>query len=142
MVVASTPWVRTSAAAIEATSQMVSGKIALVNPVYLLLNKNKCFNISDINECERSPCQYNCHNTDGSFTCSCPTGFLLNADGLTCRDLDECATGQNLCQQNCVNTEGSYTCSCEEGYTQVGDKCEGKFFFCLSVYIGWKLNKD
>lgn len=43
MVVASTPWVRTSAAAIEATSQMVLGKIALVNPVYLLLNKNKCF---------------------------------------------------------------------------------------------------
>lgn len=82
--------------------------------------------VSDMNECERSPCQYNCQNTEGSFICSCPAGFLLNSDGVTCRDLDECATGQNLCQQNCINTEGSYTCTCDNGYTQVGDKCEGK----------------
>ncbi|XP_050313522.1 fibrillin-2-like [Anthonomus grandis grandis] len=81
-------------------------------------------NCIDINECEKSPCQFTCQNTEGSFSCSCPAGYLLNADGVTCRDLDECATGQNLCQQNCINTEGSYKCSCDKGYSQVGDKCE------------------
>lgn len=89
----------------------------------------KCFcDISDINECvlNTSHCQYNCQNTEGSYICSCPAGFLLNPDGFTCRDLDECATGQNICQQNCINTEGSYKCSCEKGYTQHGDNCQGK----------------
>lgn len=82
---------------------------------------------SDINECESTPkpCKYNCQNTEGSFICSCPSGFILNPDGTSCRDLDECATGNHLCQQNCINTPGSYTCDCQEGYNQQGDACHG-----------------
>lgn len=48
----------------------------------------------------------------------------MNADGLTCRDLDECATGQHVCQHTCVNTQGSYSCSCPKGYNQIGDDCQ------------------
>lgn len=85
--------------------------------------------ILDVNECELtpSPCKFNCQNTEGSFSCSCPVGFILNPDGVGCRDLDECATGNHLCQQKCINTEGSYTCACRDGYTQHGDACHGNF---------------
>ena len=41
---------------------------------------------SDINECATSNggCETTCTNTDGSFTCSCDSGFQLNGDGLSC----------------------------------------------------------
>jgi len=106
----------------------------------------QCTEIVDINECELTPkpCKYNCQNTEGSFICSCPSGFILNPDGISCRDLDECATGNHLCQQNCINTPGSYTCDCQEGYIQQGDACHGyvslNFLLCYLkisiIYIG------
>ena len=35
-------------------------------------------NSTDINECrESSPCDHNCTNTDGSYTCSCNPGYSL-----------------------------------------------------------------
>ena len=41
---------------------------------------------SDIDECLESmdTCQHVCTNTDGSFTCSCNDGYILNSDGQTC----------------------------------------------------------
>ena len=45
----------------------------------------------DINECDEpdgSPdadeCAHNCHNNIGSYTCSCDTGYRLDADGRGC----------------------------------------------------------
>ena len=35
-----------------------------------------------------------------------PQGYVLNSDGKTCRDLDECATGVHTCQYECINTLG------------------------------------
>ena len=29
-------------------------------------------------------CEQNCHNTVGSYTCSCNAGYTLNSDGHTC----------------------------------------------------------
>lgn len=96
----------------------------------------------DINECLQapSPCEHKCHNNEGSFTCSCPIGYLLNPDGLTCRDLDECEIGQHVCQHTCVNTLGSYSCSCPKGYTQIGDDCQGShnktlLTFCHTIFF-------
>ncbi|XP_053388051.1 mucin-like protein [Mercenaria mercenaria] len=43
----------------------------------------------DIDECDsdytgKDKCQQNCSNTNGSFTCSCRSGYTLNADKHTC----------------------------------------------------------
>ena len=41
----------------------------------------------DIDECasdSSNPCNQICTNTDGSFECSCMSGFQLESDGFTC----------------------------------------------------------
>ena len=40
-------------------------------------NMMKLMSSSDIDECENYPCSQNCHNTLGSYTCSCRTGYSL-----------------------------------------------------------------
>ncbi|XP_054272557.1 hemicentin-1-like [Macrosteles quadrilineatus] len=46
-------------------------------------NRAKCV---DINEClEGKPCSHMCHNTRGSFYCSCPPQLALSHSGLTCK---------------------------------------------------------
>lgn len=41
---------------------------------------------ADINECrmEIDSCSENCHDTVGSYTCSCNAGYTLNSNGFTC----------------------------------------------------------
>ncbi|XP_022809656.1 protein jagged-1-like [Stylophora pistillata] len=69
---------------------------------------------TDIDECSTSiwPCDVNadCHNTNGSYSCSCKSGFIGN--GKTCTDIDECSTSIRPCDINadCHNTNGSYSC--------------------------------
>ncbi|XP_066463646.1 fibulin-5 [Eleutherodactylus coqui] len=69
----------------------------------------------DIDECRYGYCQQLCANVPGSYSCTCNPGFLLNSDGRSCQDMDECTT-ENPCVQSCVNTYGSYLCRCEPGY--------------------------
>ena len=40
----------------------------------------------DINECVNGNhgCSHDCNNNDGSFTCTCPSGYTLMADLQTC----------------------------------------------------------
>ncbi|XP_071477663.1 uncharacterized protein [Diadema antillarum] len=79
----------------------------------------------DINECvENNVCGVRelCNNTEGSFVCGCPDGFVLAANERDCEDLDECENAAQVCAENavCTNTEGSYTCRCEDGYSGSG----------------------
>jgi hypothetical protein len=41
----------------------------------------------DIDECTESSalCSQICDNTDGSYKCSCKSGFSLNTDGISCK---------------------------------------------------------
>ncbi|XP_031551134.1 mucin-like protein [Actinia tenebrosa] len=73
---------------------------------------------SDIDECDGSShgCSQICANTPGSFTCDCRRGYLLNIDGRTCDDVNECDPSSD-CMQGCVNTPGSYRCTCDEFFT-------------------------
>ena len=42
--------------------------------------------ILDIDECRQgiNLCSQNCHNSIGSYVCTCGSGFLINVDGKTC----------------------------------------------------------
>ena len=43
----------------------------------------------DIDECTNNThnCTQTCTNTDGSFTCGCNSGYVLDSDGVTCNGL-------------------------------------------------------
>ncbi|KAI2668383.1 Nephronectin [Labeo rohita] len=76
--------------------------------------------------CTSLRCQFGCQiERDGEIGCLCPPGLYLALDNRTCKDKDECLTGNHRCshQASCVNTEGSYTCKCEKGYTGDGFRC-------------------
>ncbi|XP_019617517.1 PREDICTED: uncharacterized protein LOC109464868 [Branchiostoma belcheri] len=76
-----------------------------------------------VDECANSNggCAQTCNNNVGSFTCSCPAGYVLNADGFACDDVDECANSNGGCAQTCNNNVGSFTCSCPAGYVLNAD---------------------
>lgn len=43
----------------------------------------------DIDECiNDKPCDQMCHNTDGSFYCTCRLGFILHSDRQSCKKID------------------------------------------------------
>ena len=105
---------------------------------------------TDIDECTEGThqCQQNCHNTIGSYTCSCNNGFTIDTDGRSCNgrlklvyttcywvyskliDIDECSNGAAACDQLCNNTVGSYYCNCSIGYRLLSDGST-----CQSEYI-------
>ncbi|XP_064450302.1 hemicentin-1 isoform X2 [Mirounga angustirostris] len=81
---------------------------------------------ADEDECAAgSPCSQICHNTVGTYYCSCSKGLTIAADGRTCQDIDECALGGHTCHagQDCDNTIGSYRCvvRCGIGFRRTSD---------------------
>ncbi|KAH8282830.1 hypothetical protein KR054_010083, partial [Drosophila jambulina] len=79
----------------------------------------------DINECLRSnPCgsHQRCINTNGHYRCEsllqCSPGYKSTAEGTSCVDIDECATGEHNCgeRQICRNRNGGYVCACPTGH--------------------------
>ncbi|XP_072561555.1 sushi, von Willebrand factor type A, EGF and pentraxin domain-containing protein 1 isoform X2 [Paramormyrops kingsleyae] len=66
-----------------------------------------------------------CHNTYGSFYCTCLTGYhpsnnmatFIPNDGTFCDDVDECWV-QGICGEGaqCSNIQGSFNCRCQVGY--------------------------
>ncbi|XP_052806264.1 fibulin-1-like [Mya arenaria] len=78
---------------------------------------------SDIDECSSGTarCSHTCTNTQGSFTCSCRSGYSLGSDRRTCYDLDECSAATPKCNHTCTNTQGSFRCLCKSGFTLASD---------------------
>ncbi|CAG0923532.1 unnamed protein product, partial [Notodromas monacha] len=71
----------------------------------------------DVDECsvDSGACQFHCHNTVGSYSCSCPKGFQLFG-GHRCGDFDECSVNNGGCAQICVNLPGKHECKCRPGF--------------------------
>ncbi len=91
--------------------------------------------VADINECSTNNggCSQTCTNTQGSFTCSCSSGYQLSGNGLSCVDINECTTSQHNCAQVCRNTPGSFTCDCNSGFMLNSDQrtCSGEIIAYL-----------
>lgn len=53
---------------------------------------------ADINECERvpMPCAFQCVNSPGSYTCTCPPGRHLLGDGKSCAGLEHLPRFESL----------------------------------------------
>jgi hypothetical protein len=59
--------------------------------------------------------------SDSLYSCTCDEGYVLNEDGMTCSDVDECAANNGGCAQICENGDGGASCSCEPGYSLGND---------------------
>eukprot|EP00808_Paulinella_micropora_P028098 g10489.t1 len=77
----------------------------------------------------RSPSISPSTNPKGSLA-PCPTGYQINpADGLSCIDIDECASQRcSGVVGYCRNTPGSYVCTCNPGWAEkdkalCGEEC-------------------
>ena len=120
----------------------------------------------DIDECtlQTDNCEQICHNTVGSYTCSCNTGYTESSDGIHCTgtictdivtaivlsllllvDINECNAENGGCKEVCHNLPGSYKCECDTiGYELGSDKhsCTGMntniaaqwLTLCISVF--------
>uniref|UniRef100_A0A8W8NC50 Fibrillin-1 n=1 Tax=Magallana gigas TaxID=29159 RepID=A0A8W8NC50_MAGGI len=52
--------------------------------------------------------------------CFCESGFELDFDNSTCKDINEC-NESSTCQHNCTNLQGSFECACTTGYSLEND---------------------
>ena len=115
--------------------------------------------MADVDECIKGSdgCDHTCVNTIGSFHCSCPAGYGLTSNGISCigkwclyydltghsfdiawlsSDIDECASPQhNDCSQICENLRGSFRCSCFPGYKiKKKGTCKRKPSACIQSF--------
>ncbi|CAC5408148.1 unnamed protein product [Mytilus coruscus] len=79
----------------------------------------------DVDECNdtivsSSKCltTQDCHNTIGSYMCTCKDGYEGPVNSPTCSNIDECASNNGIvpCDQTCKDLEPGYTCGCNDGF--------------------------
>lgn len=57
---------------------------------------------SDVDECQPlAGCAQRCHNTDGSYTCSCNDGYTLNSDERNCDGMCYIIVQQSMEEVEC-----------------------------------------
>ncbi|KAL3070193.1 hypothetical protein niasHT_039386 [Heterodera trifolii] len=91
------------------------------HPATEICLRNECLDKRE-NDCDRSA---KCIDTDESYICACPQGFLdqssdpMNKPGRLCvAEINECALGQHRCSPDaiCEDTPSGYVCRCKPGF--------------------------
>uniref|UniRef100_A0A3B4B8L5 EGF-like domain-containing protein n=1 Tax=Periophthalmus magnuspinnatus TaxID=409849 RepID=A0A3B4B8L5_9GOBI len=101
------------------------------------------FNSCNLDKCtiENGGCESFCTNSEGSYECSCNSGYALMPDLRSCTDIDECEESPEICDGGqCTNTPGTYQCLCFDGFMASEDmkscidvnECELNPNICLS----------
>ncbi|XP_065055560.1 fibrillin-2-like isoform X2 [Rhopilema esculentum] len=90
----------------------------------ITVHQLECF--EDIDECARKDvCHSNatCHNTPGSYSCTCKPGFT--GDGrISCSDIAKCIDLNCHANATCLNKDGNHFCQCVKGFRGNGTFCQ------------------
>ncbi|XP_052712036.1 uncharacterized protein LOC128186279 isoform X1 [Crassostrea angulata] len=84
------------------------------------VDRKTCGIVRDV--CAQFPqlnCSYGCRFGERDpykGYCFCESGFELDFDKSTCKDIVEC-NESSTCQHNCTNIQGSFECVCTTGYS-------------------------
>ncbi|CAH1238883.1 SCUBE1 [Branchiostoma lanceolatum] len=72
---------------------------------------------TEIDECASNSagCDHNCINTDGSYYCTCRSGYQLSGSR-HCTEIDECASGPCRNGGTCHDLIDEYRCDCVPGW--------------------------
>ncbi|XP_061443992.1 thrombomodulin [Rhineura floridana] len=83
--------------------------------------------------CASLGCQHHCVPQGDSAVCMCSVGYVLDADGRSCKDVDDCQATPSPCEQQCINTQGGFKCLCYEDYELVEGKCRATKWECFDL---------
>ena len=104
-----------------------------------------------MNECSdnNGGCEHTCINSEGSYSCSCNSGYSLDSNDRNCSgkymfklvyylhymiDINECDTNNGGCEQICINKVPLFNCSCQSGFRLANDKfCSGTIIYTYLI---------
>ncbi|KAK3590313.1 hypothetical protein CHS0354_034248 [Potamilus streckersoni] len=89
---------------------------------------------NDVDECQRAVCQHRCINTEGSFSCSCFNGYIIESDRSSCKICELPKYGENCnntcqCGQGAIECDHTKGCICSKTWT--GTNCDEDIDECL-----------
>eukprot|EP00095_Tigriopus_kingsejongensis_P006042 maker-scaffold651_size119386-snap-gene-0.25 protein:Tk06042 transcript:maker-scaffold651_size119386-snap-gene-0.25-mRNA-1 annotation:"hypothetical protein DAPPUDRAFT_303147" len=74
---------------------------------------------------DEADCEQLCalDSAGGEPMCQCHGGYVLQVDGRSCLDIDECAVENGGCDHLCINKPGTFMCECSKGFKVQGNYC-------------------
>lgn len=77
-----------------------------------MFSDDRCVDVDECQSAETCPLTSEvCHNSFGSYNCTCASGYSLSEDG-SCVDENECLLNNGDCEYACDNLPASFACRC------------------------------
>lgn len=91
-------------------------------------HNHQCIDVDECSDENLNDCSNSCHNTHGSYYCSCPHGLTMSGNRKDCEDFNECQHDKDICGElECQNTFGGFRCLCADGEEADSEgKCQRK----------------